>query len=57
MNSYKGGTASETIIHIDIETLVRMIERTGAIVTVHRGHGKKLEVKASIFEGLKIKTL
>lgn len=57
MNSYQGGTASETIIHIDIETLVRMIERTGAIVTVHRGHGKKLEVKASIFEGLKIKTL
>jgi hypothetical protein len=57
MNSYQGGTNSETIIHIDIETLVRMIERTGAIVSIHRGHDKKLEVKASIFDGLKIKTL
>lgn len=57
MNIYQGGTASETIIHIDIETLVRMIERTGAIVSIHRGHDKKLEVKASIFNGLKIKSL
>jgi len=55
MNTYTGGTNSETHVKIDMPTLIRLIERTGAIVTVHRGANLNLEVTASIFDGLKIK--